>query len=484
MKKNILLLIIIMHYSIFSMAQLTWLKTKEGISFDVVQLKKDSNYLLPITINTANSTSTTIIKFDNFGNITSNYSLIEPDNDISLDAGIIEFNNKLYCAGGLSESGQWYSNTYIKATNEIGDNFWHQDLGDSVNFNAATKIKWQNNNLHILAFKNIDDIKSTLNFIKLDTNGTIIFNKDIIDSTLQYNEGKDFTILPDSSYFIIGYCKSNLYGNIPYLIRLNSQGDTIFTKKIYPPNNLEGQFLFSCISANDSNIIAVGRKYMYILDSVGLFQYKEFNYFVKFDNMGNLIFEKTYTSSNLACSFTNIANTSDGNFITCGNYNSNGLVDNNKILVSKFDDLGNELWSKKFTTSIYGNGAFKIIQTFDNGYLILGFAKNSDTNYNNSVLLIKLDSLGNNIFATKINPITNEIEKINIYPNPTNGIIHILNPNHTKFTSIQFYSLNGTLLQTYNGMDAEINISEFANGEYLIKLNTTKEYFTQKIIKN
>ena len=182
-----------------SNAQTTWVKDgKNNNSFkgvtDLIQLKKDSTYLL-----TCSYRFTYLLKLDSLGNIIKNMPITETNNYVSLANGIVEVNNKIYGIGDISGFGLWYNNLYIRATDEQSNNFWHHDIGDSINYNSTRKIKYKNNILHVLSVKNLDNLPtpSIINITKLDTNGIIVFSKDIPTDTIYKFEANayDFEIL-------------------------------------------------------------------------------------------------------------------------------------------------------------------------------------------------------------------------------------------------------------------------------------------------
>ena len=77
----------------------------------------------------------------------------------------------------------------------------------------------------------------------------------------------------------------------------------------------------------------------------------------------------------------------------------------------------------------------------------------------------------------------NSISNFNIYPNPTNNVIHI-NAIQFPVKNIKIYDLGGKLLKSknYNSeINIKTNISNFSNGIYILKLNNE---FITKIIKN
>ena len=76
---------------------------------------------------------------------------------------------------------------------------------------------------------------------------------------------------------------------------------------------------------------------------------------------------------------------------------------------------------------------------------------------------------------------------VQVFPNPTSGILTIQNNNQLKLKSAQVYSVTGQLIKTFN-LDKSvgnttIDISTFAKGTYLVKVNSGTESTNVKVIK-
>lgn len=76
---------------------------------------------------------------------------------------------------------------------------------------------------------------------------------------------------------------------------------------------------------------------------------------------------------------------------------------------------------------------------------------------------------------------------VQIYPNPTSGILTIQNDNKLKLQNVQVYSVTGQLIKTFkldqNAKNSTIDISSFAKGTYIVKVNSDKESTNVKVIK-
>ena len=75
-------------------------------------------------------------------------------------------------------------------------------------------------------------------------------------------------------------------------------------------------------------------------------------------------------------------------------------------------------------------------------------------------------------------------ESFKMFPNPTNG--HRVYFSVTEDASIHIYNVLGKLIQSSEVTKSKnsINISEFAKGIYLVKINSGKQFITKKLIKN
>lgn len=69
---------------------------------------------------------------------------------------------------------------------------------------------------------------------------------------------------------------------------------------------------------------------------------------------------------------------------------------------------------------------------------------------------------------------------INIYPNPSNGMVYIQYPA-TKISSIELISIEGKIL-IQKSFTSQIDLSELGNGNYILKLEDTDGNIAQKVI--
>jgi len=86
----------------------------------------------------------------------------------------------------------------------------------------------------------------------------------------------------------------------------------------------------------------------------------------------------------------------------------------------------------------------------------------------------------------------NQIDKtiISIFPNPTKGEVTITSTSQTgnahKITNIEVFDLSGKtiLYSSLLSSSTKIDLSSFASGTYIVKIQTENYTYQQKIIKN
>ena len=154
-----------------------------------------------------------------------------------------------------------------------------------------------------------------------------------------------------------------------YIIRTDSIGDTLWTKTFGEVND---DFCLSLDTLVDGYILA-GKK-----NSNQPF--KPDIWIIKIDQIGNLIWQKTYSTSGDDVAYS-VDKTNDGGFIIAAEWSAVGLL-------MKINSLGDSLWSKSLEA-----GLRSVTRLDYGGYILTGAIWNGAEEVN--VLLLKTDSLGN-----------------------------------------------------------------------------------------
>jgi hypothetical protein len=135
----------------------------------------------------------------------------------------------------------------------------------------------------------------------------------------------------------------------------------------------------------------------------------------------------------------------------------------------------NMIAEKEFSVPNFGLNAVSI-EVHNNICYILGNIKNA--NFIKPYLMeISLDSLSSSI-------IEKDIDKISIYPNPaTNKLNLVFEGNMSKNLIVNVYDSKGSLVKSETILDNEINISNLAQGLYLLTIESEGKRYSNKFIK-
>ena len=262
--------------------------------------------------------------------------------------------------------------------------------------------------LHILFF-------SVLPLLEIFSQPSIEWIKIIGDTSYYEDGGYSLQKTSDGGYVILG----NHEITKPYVAKLNSNGDTIWTKKynidIEPYNkktlcqSSTGDFYFS---NGSSGIIKVNSNG----DSVWFNNYSIYGLYaltytsddrivasgsfgqsnpgiIKIDLMGNVIWEKYFNTQRLV-RFNSICETDDHGFISVGIIDSLDMAD---IFIIRYNSEGDTIWTKVISSQHTIEHAGDVIQNKDGTFTICGAAQFGTYAYD--VLILKIDSDGSIIWS-------------------------------------------------------------------------------------
>ena len=274
--------------------------------------------------------------------------------------------------------------------------------------------------------------------VKHDADGNVVW------STTVCQEGNDqaycLTIAEDSSIYVAGETNFNTAGcSDAYLIKISSEGDTVWTRKFGTENFEEAGYV---AQLDNGDIMIAGHSVTYSpqinsnvyivqvdqdgnllrelsidfggMDRAEYFHQLSENKFViagrttsshtssdyllaEVDDHGQIIWSNTYGGTNNDQCFS-CARTADSGYILCGRSDSFGSGEFD-ILIVKTDSIGSVEWE-----NIYGGGEDEggrcIIQTEDLSYVVTGHTETYATSIWFDLYFLKLDEFGNIIMET------------------------------------------------------------------------------------
>jgi hypothetical protein len=111
-------------------------------------------------------------------------------------------------------------------------------------------------------------------------------------------------------------------------------------------------------------------------------------YLIKTDANGNIVWEKTFGPGGYSNGARSVQQTTDGGYIVAGSTQTSWLTSD--VYLIKTDANGNSVWEKTFSRG-RADWACSVQQTTDGGYIIAGYT-------NGAVYLVKTDANGNSVW--------------------------------------------------------------------------------------
>ncbi len=258
----------------------------------------------------------------------------------------------------------------------------------------------------------------------------------------------------DDSYIIAG-----TRNNQNFLLKIDSEGDTIWTKVIGP------RFANShpkIISLTDNSFLLASSTYM------GANQKSIFC--LNFDTNGDTLWSTSIILDSTAY-FKSVQQTIDGGFIITSIifYESISLY---KTLISKLSTTGDLLWSKSYSDEVHVNFGTSITQTADSGYIVFGLYEGEPPNYAQAFVM-KLTVDGNVSWVNKYIMASTVWDKWYEHVITEDGFIFATLDLHKLVLMKTDFSGNVIWAKKYhtNSFDFAINrikIQELVNGNFVV----------------
>ncbi len=437
-----------------------------------------------------------IVKLTNSGEISWQKSFGGSNSELALsieqtaDEGYIVAGQSSSVDGNVTGNNGGNDFWIVKLTND-GDIEWENSLGGSE-FDSAYSIQQTIDSGYIIAGRSSsNDADVTGNHgnsdywvVKLTNSGNIVWQKSI--GGTGNDNATSIQQTSDGGYIVAGDSDSTdgdvtgNHGNSDYwIVKLTNSGNIEWQKSIGGTGNDNATSIQQTI---DGGYIIAGDSDSTDGDVTGNHGNSDY-WIVKLTNSGNIEWQNSYggTSDDSADFIQQI---SDGGYIVTGDSSSadgdttsnQGLSD---VWILKLTNSGNIDWQK----SIGGSDSeiSKMIrQTNDGAYIALCRSRSLDGDVignhgNNDYWIVKLasETLSVNEFLTQ--------KKINIFPNPTNGILNF--DSQTTINKIQVYnSISEKIFSNYNSNT--LDISKLQKGMYLIEIEDSLGNIAyRKIIK-
>ena len=452
---------------------------------DIIEVSTNYYIAVGISVDTVNNQSFKRLVFkgvDNlgnelwskrYGNKTTNYTYFDESKRHLIKSG-----NFLYFFSAVTDSTLKIYSTVIKL-NFIGDTIWKKNYKDISNdFIIFGGVKTSNN--HFLFTGGIRSAStSSVLILKTDTNGNTIFTKKIapLNTNVDSHYGKAIAVDSSKKIVIAG---EKIINGIQYqlLICTDSTGFVI------GQSGFSGSFggtFYDLIKSQDNNFIAVGLNNQgnNLGGPFGTERWK--GQIVKFKINPSIAYiwgkEVDTLSVYNVCETVNELPNGDiivnGVLDTLLNYNINEHV---RYRIIRLNPNGGVIYKRYVTPKLaqIKNFMLKSSNLTLNGGLIIAADYVYDSG-NKPFFIVKLDSNGCDSSVNYCQTVGINEQAINnqlkIYPNPTNDVlnIEISYPSIPETSKIQITDLLGrTVLESK--LCTQINVKDLTSGIYLLQL--------------
>jgi hypothetical protein len=380
--------------------------------------------------------------------------------------------------------------------NGLGDTLWTKSYGDTTFFQTGRHMRQTLDGGFILLGDN-GQTSASIWVIKTDSMGNVVWQQTYGGPQLE--APTHIAVCSDGGYIFSGYTESGgivpSNGNIR-ITKIDSLGNVEF-------NKFHGKSLAEeawCIEQTQDGGYIFGGKITSPLDN------RTRPYAMKLNSLGDTVWTRAYTpptgngGSNW---FTTIFELPNGNFMAGGWEFSTDSVTTSRYdgLIIKLKPNGDTLWHKTYRIPYMNSPSTDFLindirPTADGGFICGGdiYTAFPDTG-SQDMWIFKIDSNGcvdtNNCWVNPLG-VTEEVtqikNKILVYPNPTNSFITVSIPNSIgKFDGyFQLIDVTGkeVLVQKINAYTTQVDVSNYPKGIYFYQVINQKERYTGKLIIN
>jgi len=242
--------------------------------------------------------------------------------------------------------------------------------------------------------------------LKIDSQGEIQWLK----SCTEYGYGRCVQQTSDNGYIVTGLASSSIC-----IIKANADGDTVWTKYYFSEYLNDA---YSICETKDGGYFVAGQ-YTYTEEHGEL---EAHIWLLRTDSKGDTLWTKKINTGSWEDYVYSCKRTSDNGFIIVGE--TCYITLNSDIYLLKLDEKGDYQWSSTVGSNLVEKGQFRgydVEETTDGGYIITGFKSKRYGEYED-LCLLKVDNQGQIVGIDDAKPvIPSAFGLLQNYPNPFNA---------------------------------------------------------------
>lgn len=268
---------------------------------------------------------------------------------------------------------------YLLKIDKFGRKLWSKTFAAEFDTQGRAIAKWVDGGYAVSGFTSLNGVQTDILVLTVDGNGNEVWRKTFGNNRDDFGSG--IAVLNENIYVLANVSNPNGLDSDIQLMRLNRQGDLIWTVN-------EGQSAVKNM-ANDLIVTSTGNLLL-IGEKGNVSQI----YLASFNTGGSKIWESTVGGS-MAEEGRAVVEDVDGGFVFTGSVEIDGI--NVDLLLGKVDALGNVQWIRN-----HGKGD----QFYETGYGIalgalggyyVGGSTGRFSSFDNDMVLLKADQEGNTL---------------------------------------------------------------------------------------
>lgn len=290
-----------------------------------------------------------------------------------------------YIVAGERRTGVGFSNVLLQRLDSLGNMEWMQLHGGAFQSKAYSVKQTTDSGFVLTGSVSDANYDQFVYLLKTDSNGDTIWNKILSDPSYFLGYGRDVIQTDDGGFLIVadGLFYSTDTSTIIYAIKTDSNGDTIWTRKY---ELYEGAYAHEVQQTQDGGYIIAGSVTLTIFPvALGVA-------LIKTDSNGDTSWIRLHAdpiSNNIRA--YGVVETSDGGYFVSGT-KAIATPYTLYVYVEKLDANGDTVWTKTIAGP-NSQGFAGGFETSDGGFVVGGFGT-TFSNGGSDALILKLDSGG------------------------------------------------------------------------------------------
>jgi hypothetical protein len=362
------------------------------------------------------------------------------------------------CGGSSIAVGN--DDMFIVKTDSSGDTLWTRLIGNVGANDEAEAIIQTSDGCYLAVGMGSFSGNTQLYMVKLNQDGDQIWSRNYGGSSSDYAYGVVET--PDSGFAITGTYSFGYANSDLWLLRTDSQGDTLWTRRFDFHNNLDrGDAI---VLTADGGFAIGGRTWVGSSPQLLI---------LRTDPDGNMLWSREFGGPSVEFA-ESIDITADGGFVIGGGAGPYPF----DYYIVRVGPEGDSLWAARYDGWAGDSDDCYEVRVDDDGYIMaFGYSDISPSGYNSDYWLLKINDSQTTI-RTDGDNMPSSISLLQNYPNPFNGSTtisyHLQTPSRVV---IDIFDLGGrkvgTLInavQTSGNHQVNWNASQIPSGIYFYKI--------------